>query len=159
MKAARKDPRGGLRLPPAIDRLHASLIEQEQGCQVKTTNRNRAGYSRITVDGRQVYAHRLVWEHHNGPIPDGMVVCHRCDNPPCCNPDHLFLGTIADNNADMWAKGRGVLTPPTWRKIHTEDHGDIKARYAAGQSKQQIADAYGVTRQAVHYLLKKWGLA
>ena len=156
----RGDARGGLRLPPAIDRLRASLVEEGDGCLIKPTNRSQAGYARITVNGRQTLAHRLAWEHYNGPIPNGMVVCHRCDNPPCCNPDHLFLGTIADNNADMRAKGRDMpLSPPSWRKIAPECHPDIRARYEAGESKRQIADDYRVTRQAVHYLLKKWGLA
>lgn len=58
--------------------------------------------------GRQVYAHRYAWVLANGPIAPGLVVCHTCDNPPCINVDHLFIGTQADNVRDMYAKGRGV---------------------------------------------------
>lgn len=65
----------------------------------------REGYGVIRV-GRQILAHRISWILHHGAIPGGMCVLHRCDNPSCTNPDHLFLGTQADNLADMRAKGR-----------------------------------------------------
>jgi hypothetical protein len=65
------------------------------------------GYGVITADdGRQILAHRLVYERTYGAVPDGKYVCHHCDNPPCCNPAHLFVGTAADNNHDMISKGR-----------------------------------------------------
>lgn len=66
----------------------------------------RDGYGRIRVDGKSWLAHRFSWVLANGPIPEGMYVCHRCDNPPCINPEHLFLGTQTDNMRDMAAKGR-----------------------------------------------------
>ena len=67
------------------------------------------GYGVICIGGTKTrQAHRVSWELENGPIPDGMCVCHHCDNPSCVRPDHLFLGTRADNNRDRDAKGRQV---------------------------------------------------
>jgi len=80
---------------------------------VWTGSKRNKGYGAFVWSGAdgeviQGRAHRFSWELHNGPIPEGMSVLHRCDNPPCVNPRHLFLGTIADNNHDMQAKGRKV---------------------------------------------------
>ena len=68
--------------------------------------RNQEGYGGVLVDGISRKAHRIAWELAIGPIPDGLLVLHHCDNPPCCNVRHLWLGTDADNNADMMRKGR-----------------------------------------------------
>lgn len=70
------------------------------------------GYGYIRREGhkgKMARAHRVAWELTNGPIPKGMCVLHRYDNPGCCNPAHLWLGTLADNNADMAAKGRHAV--------------------------------------------------
>lgn len=64
------------------------------------------GYGTIRTPRGMERAHRIAWELTRGPVPVGLFVCHACDNPPCCNPDHLFIGTLADNNRDRHEKGR-----------------------------------------------------
>lgn len=75
-------------------------------CWEFTGDRDMWGYGRLTVKGKTYRANRLAYEFFVGKIPKGFIVCHRCDNPPCCNPEHLFLGTHADNMIDKVSKGR-----------------------------------------------------
>lgn len=78
----------------------------ESACLTWSGARSKGGYGQKRVEGRVLYVHRLAWEEAYGPIPDGLFVLHRCDNPPCYEPTHLFLGTNADNMADRDAKRR-----------------------------------------------------
>lgn len=78
------------------------------GCWEWTGTFRTTGYGQFLAAGQQWIAHRYAWKMANGPIPNGMFVCHKCDNPPCVRVSHLFLGTAADNAADMKAKGRSA---------------------------------------------------
>jgi len=68
--------------------------------------RTQSGYGQKYINGKRYRTHRLAWEWAYGPIPEGILVLHHCDNPPCCNPNHLFLGTQSDNMRDCAKKGR-----------------------------------------------------
>jgi hypothetical protein len=94
--------------PPLLERFW-SKVNKSDGCWTWTGSKTTAGYGLIW-NGKDtsapVYVHRLSWELHFGEIPDGLSVCHRCDNPTCVRPDHLFLGTDKDNSDDKITKGR-----------------------------------------------------
>lgn len=91
---------------PLAVRLQERLVRTDSGC-LEWTGATLRGYGQIGVNGKVLYAHRVSYELAYGPIPDGMDICHRCDNPPCCAPEHLFAGTMLDNMADMISKNRG----------------------------------------------------
>lgn len=125
---------------------------------------NGAGHGQFyikTVSGKAVreYAHRISWMLKFGDIPEGMLVCHKCDNPPCCNPKHFFVGTPRDNMQDASKKGR--CKPSYFRgeqfsrtKLKEKDVLEIKRLLREGKvSESQIARNYHVTIQAI-YLIK-----
>lgn len=103
-------------------------------------------------------AHRVSYETFNGPIPAGHVVMHKCDNPPCVNPEHLVTGTQADNMRDMRVKGRDnyLLGQEHSRAKLTE--ADVRAIRSDKRTRQVIADEYGVTRKAIEKIIyrERW---
>lgn len=120
-----------------------------------------AGYGiLLRAPGLFYKTHRLSWQlANNRPVPDGMFVCHRCDNPPCVNPSHLFLGTAKDNNQDRSRKGRGREnrvfgeSSPT-AKISDADVAAIRALVAAGSTQQAAADRFGIKQQHVSRIVR-----
>lgn len=116
------------------------------------------GYGHIRNGDRGQLAHRLSWELNIGDIPKGLWVLHACDNPGCVNPNHLFLGTMQDNTADMVAKGRhrvGVGEQARSAKLSPANVLAIRAADAAGQGQASIARSYGVTRASVHAIVHR----
>jgi hypothetical protein len=106
-------------------------------------------------------AHRAVWEVSNGPICDDTLICHRCDNPRCVNPDHLFAGTVADNVLDRVTKGRSRSRPPQGEqhpnaRITADDVRMIRSLYATGQhSLQALGTVYGVSNNRIRAIVKR----
>jgi hypothetical protein len=129
-------------------------VEKSDGCWNWTASCNGPGYGQIRPGGcgNQLLAHRVSWEIHHGPIPDGLCVLHDCDNPPCVNPAHLFLGTKGDNTRDMHAKGRnpdlrGELGPLA--KLTEKQVLEIKMYLAQGVIHRIVAKHFGVGKTAI----------
>lgn len=118
------------------------------------------GYGKVTINSKCQRAHRVAWELTNGPIPDGMFVCHRCDNPACVRPDHLFLGTPADNVDDMHIKGRYPRGEARKRaKLTAEMVRQIRSRYQPRRvTVDALATEYGVHSSLIHRIVhrKAW---
>lgn len=138
-------------------RFWTHVDDQEGSCWVWMGARFPTGYGHLVFRGKDTYAHRVAWELMRGPIPAGLHVLHRCDNPPCVNPDHLMIGTHADNMADMSAKGRAR----TRRKLTLQQAAEIRAAHRAGERLSDIATRYGVSVPTVSEIGhgRKWARA
>jgi HNH endonuclease len=124
-------------------------IDRKTGCHVWMGHQQN-GYGRFIVKwGQTRLVHRLVWELTNGPIPGGLHVLHRCDNPLCCNPDHLYLGTHAENMADKVRKGRarngatGKLSQPRPVRVVSAGQDLVEPRRHDRES-ERLGDQPGV---------------
>jgi len=135
-------------------------VDRSSACWIWNGTR-RNGYGVMWISNVTFYAHRVSYELFVGPIPDGMVVCHRCDTPLCVCPDHLFVGTRADNNADMDMKGRRRCVGPKGlshprAKLTEHDVASLRRLHAAGVNQRELAAWFGIGQycawQVVHGL-------
>ena len=131
-------------------------VDKTDTCWNWTASRNHRGYGKFSVGYRTVGAHRVSWELANGPIPEGedyhgTCVLHKCDNPSCVNPNHLFLGTIQDNIQDRVAKGRSSTGDDHYRnKITSKRVSHLRKLLAEGKlSQRQLAKMFGISQPHV----------
>jgi hypothetical protein len=149
----RREPMTAL-APFAINRVtmerFESYVLKGPGCWEWQGQRLPSGYGVLEFERRAYYAHRLAWMRLFGPIPDGIHVCHTCDNPPCCRDGHHFLGTAKQNTADARAKGR--LTGP---RLSPEDRDRLRALCVGASTARlvELAEEFGVSYHTVadHY--------
>lgn len=146
-----------------------AYVEKTTGCWIWTGSRDKMGYGRYRGVKYRLspcaLAHRISWLIEHGSLDPSLCVLHRCDNPPCVRPDHLFLGTKADNTEDMITKGRGNNgarpyesrthgTRNAQARINEEQAVAIRKRVLAGERQKDLASEYRLSVQAVNAIVK-----
>lgn len=146
--------------PPSFEDRY--IPEPNSGCWLWEGYVDKGGYGKIKRRGQYYRAHRFSWVVHRGEIPEGIHVLHHCDTPSCVNPDHLFLGTAADNHQDRRNKGRKLREQDgennSMAKLTVKD---VLAIRADPRSNRQIAEDYGVQHQAIQKIKnhRRWAYA
>lgn len=151
---------------------HVDRSGGPDGCWPWLAGRFSTGYGAFAINRRNSGAHRIAWEFTHGPIPEGMFVLHHCDNRPCCNPHgdkHLFVGTQAENMADMIAKGRQGNTSPKrpatgnhcpyetrprgakhgCAKLTEADIPEIRLAVRSGEKQRDVGRRFGVSQRTI----------
>lgn len=144
-----------------INRFWSHVAKDAEGaCWMWTGGRFVNGYGLLHLKRSPFVAHRIAWVIANGPIPPRLFVLHKCDNKPCCNPEHLFLGTLGDNNRDRARKGRSAKGDASgsrrwpekrqrgsghyYAKLNESKITEIRNRRIAGELLKPLAKEYGV---------------
>lgn len=146
------------------ERFHEKIMyEPNSGCHLWMGGTKDGGYGIIGLGGRNLgtdKAHRVAWRLLRGEIPEGGNVLHKCDTPACCNPDHLYIGTLADNARDCVRRGRNFIPNnrgerAKWAKLNADQAREIKKHE---KTSTEYAAMYGVSRSAVHRIWegKNW---
>lgn len=140
-----------------VERIKAKVrVNPETGCHEWQGAKIPRGYGKMQIRPRMHLVHRLVYEMSKGDIPEGMFVCHACDNRGCVNPDHLFLGSHVDNMQDMTAKGRQAKGEGHPDAELTEDQ--VREIIASKESIKALMERYGRSRACISLIRhrKRW---
>lgn len=139
----------GRTLTRDVDKKLLKYEVHESGCWVWVGNRSDDGYGRVRVDGKKRRAHIVSYERVNGAVPEGRMVCHRCGNPLCINPAHLYAGTYEDNYADMVRHGRA--NRPKGEAIHTAKLTPelVRAIRQAKGSNRELAKQFNIGKSTI----------
>lgn len=143
-----------------------SHVDCSSECWLWKSAKLPKGYGLFTVNNgkrwQNVLAHRISWLIHNSSIPNELLVCHKCDNPSCVNPSHLFLGTCKDNLQDQVSKGRSRYGERHHNvKLTEKDVAEIMSLREKGLTHKEIASKFGVSRNNVTNILngRRWSKA
>lgn len=152
------------KVPPDLIRRFWPKIRRTRGCWEWTSSKNPRGYGLISQFQKNRWiAHRLSWVLHIGPIPKNKFVCHKCDNPGCVNPKHLFIGTHKENMLDRLRKGRTAsgernaghkLTKSQVNKIRSIKTIHGLRKRSDGITRADLAKKYGVHKETIHRVLR-----
>lgn len=139
------------RFEDKVELIPFSTCHWWNGCQA------RGGYGQIWIDGKMKLAHRTAYELYVGPIPDDLLALHKCDNPTCVNPDHLFLGTQADNMLDKVEKGRlsdHKGEQNGYSKLTDDDVAEIRSMEGT-MAQHEIGSLFGVSQGSVCRIFRR----
>lgn len=142
---------------PIEDRFWLKVDQSGGGdaCWPWTGKRRGNGYG-VLWDGGEKPTHRVAYELTIGPIPEGLVIRHKCDNPPCCNPRHLEIGTVAENNRDTAERGRSTMGEKNARAVLTNDEvREIRMLRAGGTTLAVIAQRFGIGVMTVSHIVRR----
>lgn len=152
-----------IHFPSAIYRFYFNISKDKHpnGCWIWTKNKNSQGYGKFSVNMKTVMAHRFSWELYYGKIESHILVCHKCDNPSCVNPEHLFLGNHKDNSQDRSKKGRNRNqngSRHNFAKLLEYQVLEIRKRLSNGEKGKNLAQEFNISEMSISdiKLRKKW---
>lgn len=136
-------------------RFWSKVSVQPDGCWNWTAAKHNYGYGHFSIGGEIKKAHKLSYQHFKGEIADGLCVCHKCDNPSCVNPSHLWLGTHAENMDDRDAKGRNVNHVGETHGNSKLTEQDVRAIRADTRTYREIGADYGIVKSQVGFIKRR----